>query len=424
MLRGLASSPPAGFRRVCACAPLRWASSRPSLPPPTPPTPPTLLERRPDAWMRVYMELSKSRLSALVVMTTAAGYTMGAAPPDPYVAAATLGGTFLCAASANSFNQLLESPRDAAMNRTARRPLPSGRITPQHAAAWASAAGATGVGTLLVGTNPLTAALGLSTLGMYTLLYTPMKPLSPWNTWVGAVVGAIPPVMGWTAAGGALLTPEAASLFGALFLWQIPHFLALAWMYRADYAQGGYQMVPLTDPTGERTASLCLQYSLYLALLPPACWSAGVSSCMFAVESLGFNGLLLFAAWRFKRNHARGQAHARRLFLASLAYLPIFFACLLLHQERPPPPPPAVTRRPLGVEHLSEAGLLYEEGRNQLREKGRELCLHEHVVHTADDEAAATRACPVVLGKTSSKAASELIESAAGNVTIERSAVH
>ena len=113
---------------------------------------------------------------------------------------------------------------------------------------------------------------------LYTVVYTPMKQRTPLNTWVGAVVGAIPPVMGWTAAGGALLSPEAFTLGAALFCWQMPHFFALAWMYRADYAQGGYRMVSLHDPTGSRTASLCLEYSLYLSALPPLCWALGITS--------------------------------------------------------------------------------------------------------------------------------------------------
>uniref|UniRef100_A0A7S3ADQ5 Heme O synthase n=1 Tax=Haptolina ericina TaxID=156174 RepID=A0A7S3ADQ5_9EUKA len=333
---------------------------------------------------------------------------MAAAPIDPTVAAATLGGTFLCAASANSFNQIIEIERDASMNRTMRRPLPSGRITPAHATGWAAASGLVGVGTLAVGTNELTAALGAATLGLYTLAYTPMKPLTPWNTWMGAVVGAIPPVMGWTAAGGALISAEAAALSSALFLWQMPHFLALAWMYRNDYMQGGYKMVPLTDPTGERTASLCLQYSVYLALLPPACWAAGVTSCMFAVESVGFNGLLLLAAFRFRQNHQRGQAHARRLFLASLAYLPVFFACLLLHQNRQP-----ITAR-LAEEVVDDG---YNDARDRLLSRGRQLCLHEHIVHPpaadADGTIASARACPVHFGKASADSAAGIVESAA-----------
>jgi len=225
---------------------------------------------------------------------------------------------------------------------------------------------------------------------------------------MGAVVGAIPPVMGWTAAGGALISAEAAALSSALFLWQMPHFLALAWMYRNDYMQGGYKMVPLTDPTGERTASLCLQYSVYLALLPPACWAAGVTSCMFAVESVGFNGLLLLAAFRFRQNHQRGQAHARRLFLASLAYLPVFFACLLLHQNRQP-----ITAR-LAEEVVDDG---YNDARDRLLSRGRQLCLHEHIVHPpaadADGTIASARACPVHFGKASADSAAGIVESAA-----------
>jgi protoheme IX farnesyltransferase len=178
----------------------------------------------------IYGELAKSRLSALVVTTTGAGHLMAAGPVDPACLASTLGGTFLCSASANSFNQIIETRNDASMNRTCRRPLPSGRISREHAIGWASAAGVAGVGTLAMGTNCMTTALGAATLGLYTLVYTPMKQRTPLNTWVGAVVGAIPPVMGWTAAGGALLSVEAAALGSALFLWQMPHFFALSWM--------------------------------------------------------------------------------------------------------------------------------------------------------------------------------------------------
>lgn len=202
-----------------------------------PPAAPALRDRSPGQWFSIYGELSKSRLSALVVSTTAAGHLMAAGPFDPTCVGAALGGTFLMSASANSFNQLMEVRNDAAMNRTAKRPLPSGRISREHAMVWASTAGALGVGTLALGTNCITAGLGATTLGLYTLVYTPMKQRTPLNTWVGAVVGAIPPVMGWTAAGGSLVSVEAATLGAALFLWQMPHFFALAWMYRTDYAQ-------------------------------------------------------------------------------------------------------------------------------------------------------------------------------------------
>lgn len=136
-------------------------------------------------------------------------------------------------------------------------------------------------------------------------------------------------------------------------------------------------MIPLNDPSGARTSALCLEYSLYLAALPPACWMAGLTSCMFAVESVGFNGALLLLAWRFSSNSSRGQAHARRLFLGSLAYLPLFFACLLLHQRRAP-----ATLDDEAALHAEEgaAASPLEAGLEQIRARGRELCMHEQIV--------------------------------------------
>jgi len=347
----------------------------------------------------IYLELSKFKLSGFVVMTTAAGQVMAQAPFDALGLAATLSGTFLCAASANSFNQIIEIPRDASMARTAKRPLPSGRISREHAIAFASTSGLAGLTTLAMGTNPVTTALGAATIGLYTLVYTPLKPRHYLNTWVGALVGAIPPVMGFTAAGGSILSPEAFVLGGSLFLWQIPHFLALAWMYRVDYAQGGYQMLPLSDPTGERTSAVCLEYAGYLTLLPLACWGFGVTSCMFAVESIAFNGVLLWASARFARNSQRGQAHARRLFLASLAYLPIFFFCLLLHQRRQPlavsasPEESAVDMDAIGV-GTSDAESL-AEARERLRERGRRICIHEQITSGGSRDSPGSPLCPV-----------------------------
>ena len=313
----------------------------------------------------IALQLSKPRLSGLVVLTTAAGHAMAQpAALEPATLAATLAGTFLCASSANTLNQIIEVDRDAKMARTARRPLPSGRVTPQQALAWAAASGTGGVAALALCAGPTTALLGV---------YTPMKPRTSYNTWVGAVVGAIPPLMGWTSAGASLVTPEALVLSSALFLWQIPHFMALAWMYRADYAAGGYRMVPLTDPTGRATSEICLRYSLYLSALPVGCWATGVTSFMFAVESIAFNGLMVAAALSFYRRHGeRGAPHARRLFFASLAYLPFFFGALLLHQKP----------RDETDDAAAEASVLrrtsaLSEARERVLCAGRALCLHE-----------------------------------------------
>ena len=138
--------------------------------------------------------------------------------------------------------------------------------------------------------------------------------------------------------------------------------------------------VPLHDPSGARTSALCLEYSLYLAALPPLCWASGLTSCMFAVESVGFNGVLLLAAWRFYSNSSRGQAHARRLFLASLAYLPLFFGCLLLHQRRESVEVPLDEAAALPAPAEALDRMLVDESLERIRSKGRELCIHEHVV--------------------------------------------
>jgi len=362
----------------------------------------------------IYAELAKSKLSALVVATTAAGYLMAPVPIEPATLASAIAGTFLCSASANSFNQVIEVKRDAMMNRTCRRPLPSGRISRAHAVVWASSAGVAGVTMLALCTNLTTAALGAGTIGLYTLVYTPLKVVHPLNTWVGAVVGAIPPVMGWTAAGGSLLSIEPLMLSAALFLWQIPHFLALAWMYRADYEQGGYKMLPLTDPSGERTSAVCLEYTGYLTALPFACWAAGLTSCMFPVESIAFNGAMLVAAARFAGNSQRGQAHARRLFLVSLAYLPLFFGCFLVHQRRAHLTEEEEARHVVEVGEPSEADAdAHGDVRERLRQRGRQICIHEKL-SASNNGSSGLSLCPV-------SAADELIASAKATASSSQS---
>merc|ERR1712087_736682 len=211
--------------------------------------------------------------------------------------------------------------------------------------------------------------------------------------------------MGWTAAGGSLFSLEPLMLSSALFLWQIPHFLALAWMFRADYEQGGYKMLPLTDPTGERTSAVCLEYTGYLTILPFASWALGLTSCMFPVESIAFNGAMLLAAARFAGNSQRGQAHARRLFLLSLAYLPLFFACYLLHQRRP------ILEKEEAAEEV-EVGV-QGDVRERLRHRGRQMCIHEQLsssnggarLASSDAGSSSASLCPV-------SAADDLIVSA------------
>ena len=284
------------------------------------------------------------------------------------------------------------------MARTKKRPLPSKRIQKTNAIAFAAASGIAGVSTLAMGANSTTALLGAGTIALYAGVYTPMKPLTPMNTWVGAVVGAIPPVMGWTAAGGALISPEACFMSSALFFWQIPHFLALAWMYRADYAAGGYKMVPLADPTGRHTSAICLRYSLYLATLPFGCYAYGLTSFMFPLESICFNGLMIGAALKFYMNHEqRGAPHARNLFYASLAYLPFFFGAFLLHQKTDKVPAEPSIHKPVGAAN---------QLRDRILETGRLLCLHENHVPVLAPNGDASN-CPMTVTQTKDSSSTE-----------------
>jgi len=278
-----------------------------------------------------YKELSKPVLSGLVVLSTSAGFLMSGSPAALTPLAAVCVGTTLQAWSANSFNQVWEVENDSRMKRTCRRPLPTGRITRPHAAAWATVAGGVGTGILYLGANPLTAAIGMVNIGVYTLMYTPMKTRSIANTWVGSVVGALPPIMGWTAATGSLMAPEPLLLGTTLFLWQFPHFFSLAWRSRADYKAGGYQMLPVIDASGQRTARAVLRYSLYLCPLPILAATTGLTSSMFALESVAFNAYFVYLASQFHKK--RSNRNAQQVFRASLWYLPLVLGLMVYHSK-------------------------------------------------------------------------------------------
>jgi len=247
------------------------------------------------------------------------------------LAAATVG-TTLAAASANTFNQTMEQQYDAMMRRTRQRPLPTGRISTTHAASFGAATGAASTALLAAFTNPATAFLGAANILLYAGVYTPLKRKHNLNTWVGAVVGAIPPVMGWTAAGGDLFAAEVALLGSTLFLWQFPHFFSLAWLAKEDYARGRYCMVPVSDVSGSATASILLRYSLYATPLPFVAWGAGLSTVMFPLESIAVNGYLVYLCAQFHRDP--GNANARRVFKWSLVYLPVMLGAMLLHKKK------------------------------------------------------------------------------------------
>jgi protoheme IX farnesyltransferase len=281
----------------------------------------------------IYGELSKFRLSSLVVMTTGAGFLATGLPIDWAVLSATCFGTALCAASANTFNQTIEAKYDANMNRTKSRPLPSGRVSTKEAIGWGIASGVAGTSMLLLSSNPIVAALGAGNIFLYAGPYTALKRKSEINTWVGSIVGAIPPVMGWAAAtGGQVLAGDPLFLAGILFLWQFPHFFALSWLHREDYARGGFQMVAVNDTAGTRSGALVLRYSAYLSAIPVAAYGLDLTSSMFAFEGTAVNAYLMYLAYKFNQNQS--NANARRVFLCSLWYLPLMLASFVLFSKR------------------------------------------------------------------------------------------
>jgi protoheme IX farnesyltransferase len=280
------------------------------------------------ASVRIYLELAKARLATLVVLTTAVGYLLGArGQGSVWGLLWTLIGTALTAFGANILNQCREVERDARMERTRARPLPSGQISRSRAVRWGVWSAFLGLGVLAAGSNWLTAGLALGVIALYVLVYTPLKVTTPLNTLVGAVCGAIPPMMGWTAASGEL-EMGAWILFGILYLWQIPHFLALAWIYRDDYARGGFRMLPALDRQGTIVGRVVTINALALLPVCAAASAAGLAGVAFLLGSLALTVAFAVVAWTLSC-HRTVQA-ARRLFLASLLYLPLVLGLMVV----------------------------------------------------------------------------------------------
>ena len=276
----------------------------------------------------VWAELTKVRLNALVLVTTAVGFALGnPGPIDWRGLGYTCIGTALAAASASLFNQLLERRRDALMHRTRGRPLPAKQVRPAVVFVAAMLTGYAGAALLGMLVGLLPAALAALNIVLYAVLYTPLKPRTTFNTLIGAVCGAIPPVIGWTAATGRL-EPGAWLLGGILFVWQIPHFLALAWMYREDYARGGHQMLPVKDDRGEITAQVVVLTTLPLIPLGLSATALGLAGYWSAAVSLVAGLAFLWLSVAFFR--ARDDRSARRVFLASITYLPVVLAAMTL----------------------------------------------------------------------------------------------
>jgi heme o synthase len=285
-------------------------------------------DRRVVARLGAFLELTKPRITQLVLLTVASGFYLGSrAAVQLSLLGHTLVGVALVAAGTNAFNQWRERDVDARMRRTQGRPLPSGRLTPRQAARFAAVISVAGVAYLALVVNALTAALAALTLATYVLLYTPLKRKTTLNTLIGAVPGALPVVGGWTAAGGALGLAVAV-LFWIVFLWQLPHFLALAWIYREDYRRGGLAMLTVRDADGRRTAQMALVCTVALlpvSLLPTLVGVTGVLYSLGAlVLGLMYVGASVAMAW------AATTAHARRLFLVSITYLPALLALMVL----------------------------------------------------------------------------------------------
>ncbi|HEV3257989.1 MAG TPA: heme o synthase [Gemmataceae bacterium] len=276
-----------------------------------------------------YLELTKPRVAVLVLFTVAAGALLAArGTPDLWVLVHVLCGTALVAAGASALNQFIERHSDALMRRTENRPLPSGRLQPLEVLVFGSLLGIAGTVYLaLFVRQPLAALVAGATFLSYVFLYTPLKRKTTLNTLVGAVPGALPPVIGWTAVRGSI-DAEVVVLFLIVFLWQVPHFLAIAWIYREDYARAGLHMLPTLEHAGGITGRQMLSYCL--ALIPVSLMPAAlnVAGPLYVAGALGLGVLFLGAIVGFVRTHSVGRA--RRVLRASLVYLPVLLTLLLV----------------------------------------------------------------------------------------------
>jgi protoheme IX farnesyltransferase len=278
--------------------------------------------------MADFVALTKPRLNFLALLTTLAGLYLASPDGVPLgLLVHTLVGSALVAGGAASLNQALEHRTDALMRRTRQRPVPDGRIGLAESVWFGLFLSVAGIGELWFGANGVAAGVALVTHLSYVLVYTPLKTRTSLSTLVGAVPGALPPVIGWSAATGEISLP-AIVLFGIVFMWQMPHFLAIAWMYRDDYAAAGIPLLPVTEPDGRRTGRQALLYAAALwpvSILPAVVGLAGVVYCVVATL-LGMGFVSLGGA--FARD--RSLATARRLFFFSILYLPLLLLVLVI----------------------------------------------------------------------------------------------
>jgi heme o synthase len=278
----------------------------------------------------VYSELFKVRLNALVLLTTLVGFYMGTTGAVDYLLLLhTLLGTSLLAAGAAALNEWLERDHDRLMRRTEERPLPAGRVQPDQAMLLGGALAGTGLVYLALLVQPLTALLGATTFIFYICIYTPLKRVTSLNTVIGAIPGALPPLMGWTAAHG-VPTMHGWALFAILFFWQLPHFLAIAWLYREDYARAGFKMLPVIDPTGVRTGRQAISHTLGLVGISLFPFLYRMAGHWYLLSALVLGLIFLGCSIQFARRLDRFSA--RTLFFASIIYLPLLFAIMVLNK--------------------------------------------------------------------------------------------
>jgi heme o synthase len=287
----------------------------------------------------VLADLIKARLTALVLLTTLVGFYMGGrGPMDIALLVHALAGTALVAAGAAALNQLLERDHDAKMRRTQNRPLPSGRLQPAMVMLFGGMCLAAGLVYLALAVNLLTSVLGAVTLVGYLFIYTPLKRVTWLNTAIGAIPGAMPPLMGWTAARNEL-SGEGWVLFVVLAFWQMPHFMAIAWIYRDEYAKAGFKMLPVVDPDGCRTGQQAASHALALLLMSLCPFVFKMAGAIYLAGALVLGAGYLWFAIQFLQQLRLARTEltlvrARQLFLASIVYLPLLLLVMVLDKVR------------------------------------------------------------------------------------------
>ena len=284
--------------------------------------------KRDKSWAAIYSELFKARLTSLVLVTTLVGFYIGSHGAVDYgLMFHTILGTALVASGASALNQLWERHHDARMRRTQDRPLPSGRMQPATVLVIGCAAAAAGLTYLAAAVNLTASALGAVSLGTYLFVYTPLKRVTWLNTAVGAVPGGLPPLIGWAAARGRL-DAEGWALFGILALWQMPHFMAIAWIYRDEYARAGFKMLPVIDPDGRRTARQAVAQTLGLLPMSVCPFVLKLAGPLYLAGALVLGLAFLWCALQFARQLTASRA--RQLFYVSIAYLPLLLGIMVL----------------------------------------------------------------------------------------------